>query len=188
MELLQEWSSQLFRQLFNIRWQIKAKNYYQTLYHCTIGVKCLLFDSLSVSAQVRWYKFCQAGIRLVTLQTWIDLRLIYNGLQVTGRPILIYHTALIYLLRLFKTHTFCRYKKLTISKLKTVNLHERLIEKLNFIKPPNRQFLIGAVMRSAFYFFLIFDIVCPMDLVGLSISLIAKSMASFINAFTFGFL
>ena len=29
----------------------------------------LLSDSLSVSAQVRCYKFCQAGIRLVTLQT-----------------------------------------------------------------------------------------------------------------------
>jgi hypothetical protein len=41
--------------------------------------------------------------------------------------------------------TVCSYKKLAISKHKTVNLHESLIEKLNFIKPPNRQFLIGAV-------------------------------------------
>jgi len=38
------------------------------------------------------------------------------------------------------------YKKLAISKHKTVNLHESLIEKLNFIKPLNRQFLIGAVI------------------------------------------
>ena len=52
----------------------------------------------------------------------------------------------------------------------------------------NRHFCQTRVMRSAFYFFLIFDIVCPMDLVGLSISFIAKSIASFINAFTFVFL
>ncbi len=52
----------------------------------------------------------------------------------------------------------------------------------------NRHFCQTRVMRSAFYFFLIFDIVCPMDFVGLSISLIAKSIAAFINAFTLGFL
>ena len=61
-------------------------------------------------------------------------------------------------------------------------------EAFTFILALNPPFCQTAVMRSAFYFFLIFDIVCPMDLVGLSISLIAKSMASCINAFTFGFL
>jgi len=52
----------------------------------------------------------------------------------------------------------------------------------------NLHFCQTRVMQSAFYFFLIFDIVCPIDFVGLSISLIAKSMASCINAFTFTFL
>jgi len=36
-------------------------------------------------------------------------------------------------------------------------------------------------------FFFIFDIVFPIDLVGLSISFIAKSIASSIKAFTLGF-
>ena len=39
-----------------------------------------------------------------------------------------------------------------------------------------------------FHFILIFEMVLPIDFVGLSMSLMAKSMASCINAFTFGFM
>ena len=39
-----------------------------------------------------------------------------------------------------------------------------------------------------FHFFLILEMVLPIDFVGLSISFIAKSIASSINDFTFGFL
>jgi hypothetical protein len=41
--------------------------------------------------------------------------------------------------------TVCRYMKVVILKYKTVNLHERLIEKPNFIYPLKRQFLKGVV-------------------------------------------
>lgn len=36
-------------------------------------------------------------------------------------------------------------------------------------------------MRSAFYFFLIFDVVCPMDLVALCISFIVNTMIPLLN-------
>ena len=39
-----------------------------------------------------------------------------------------------------------------------------------------------------FHFFFIFETVLPINSVGFSISLIAKSIASIINAFTLGFL
>lgn len=49
--------------------------------------------------------------------------------------------------------TFCGFKKLAISEHKTANLHESLIEKLNFIYPLNRQFLKSAVTSCTLMFY-----------------------------------
>jgi len=49
--------------------------------------------------------------------------------------------------------TFCSYKKLAISETKTVYHHWTWYEAPSFIYPLCRQFLVGAVMRSAFYFY-----------------------------------
>lgn len=74
------------------------------------------------------------------LSKWFTFSCLFNGHFLLCRVVIRLHL------------TFCSYKKLAISKHKTVNLHKSLIEKLNFNKPPNHQFLIGAVSGCPFIY------------------------------------